>query len=302
MTRPVRLRRSELSTPGSSEKMITKAAASEADLVFLDLEDSVAPAAKAEARDLIVAGLTELDWGTRTRAVRINAADTEWCHEDLITVVTGAGAVVDVIIVPKVLGPRDVWFVETLLEQLEAKLGLEPGRIGLEVLIEEAEAVARVDEIAACSDRLEALIIGFGDLSASQGVRPVPGAEPYPGDIWHYSRNRMILAARANGLDAIDGPNADFRDLDGYRRDAERGAALGAVGKWAIHPSQIPIANEVFSPTGDEIEHARRVMAALAEAEAAGSGAASIEGVMIDAANARIARTTLDRAERAGLA
>lgn len=302
MTRPNRLRRSELSTPGSNQRMITKAAASEADLVFLDLEDSVAATAKATAREMIVAALNDLDWGAKSRAVRINGSDTSWCHEDLIAVVTGAGAALDVIIVPKVKGPRDVWFVDTMLDQLESKLGLEPGRIGLEVLIEETEAVARVDEIAACSPRLEALILGVGDLSASQGVRLVAGeSDPYPGDMWHYARNRLIVAARSNGLDAIDGPNADYRDLDGYRVEATWSATLGAVGKWAIHPSQIKVANEVFSPTAAEIGYAHQVMAALQEAEVAGSGAASIDGVMIDAANLRTAQAVLDRAARAGI-
>jgi citrate lyase subunit beta/citryl-CoA lyase len=300
----MRLRRSELSTPGSSDKMMTKAAASEADLVFLDLEDAVAPNAKVPARGAIVGALNQLDWGSKTRAVRINSVDTVWCHDDLIDVVTGAGAAIDVIIVPKVKAPRDVWFVDTLLDQLETKLGLEAGRIGLEVLIEETEALARVEEIAGCCSRLEALILGVGDLSASQGIRAghVGGsAEHYPGDMWHYARNRMIVAARANRLDAIDGPNANFRDLDGYRTDATWAATLGAVGKWAIHPSQIAIANEVFSPTADEIAQAERVIAAVREAEASGSGAASVDGLMIDAATARIFETVLDRAARAGL-
>lgn len=303
MTRPMRLRRSELSTPGSSDKMMAKAAASDADLVFLDLEDAVAPNAKVAARGAIVNALNDLDWGAKIRAVRINGLDTVWCHEDLIDVVTGAGAAIDVIIVPKVKAPRDVWFVDTLLSQLEAKLGLEPGRIGLEILIEEAEALARVEEIAGCSARLEALILGFGDLSASQGIRAGhvgSSAAHYPGDMWHYARNRTIVAARANGLDAIDGPNANFRDLDDYRTDATWAATLGAVGKWAIHPSQIAIANEVFSPTADEIAHAERVIAAVREAEASGAGAASVDGQMIDAATARIFETVIDRATRAG--
>jgi citrate lyase subunit beta/citryl-CoA lyase len=303
VTRPNRLRRSELSTPGSNERMIAKAAASEADLVFLDLEDSVAATAKATARGMVVAALNDLDWGTKSRAVRINGADTSWCHEDLITVVSGAGAVLDLVIVPKVRGPRDVWFVATMLDQLESKLGLDQGRIGLEILIEETEAVARVDEIASCSPRIEALILGVGDLSASQGVRLIAGkGDHYPGDMWHYARNRLIVAARSNGLDAIDGPNADFRDLDGYRVEARWSATLGAVGKWAIHPSQIAVANEVFSPTAAEIAYARQVTAALQEAGAAGAGAASIDGVMIDAANLRTAEAVLDRAARAGIA
>ena len=159
--------------------MMAKAAASDADLVFLDLEDAVAPNEKVAAREAIVAALNQLDWGSKTRAVRINGVDTVWCHDDLIEVVTGAGAVIDVIIVPKVKAPRDVWFVDTCSTQLEAKLGLEPGGIGLEVLIEETEALARVEEIAGCSPRLEALILGVGDLSASQGIRAGHiGADP----------------------------------------------------------------------------------------------------------------------------
>ena len=305
MTRPSRLRRSELSTPGTSEKMMAKAAASQADLVFLDLEDAVAPTEKAGARQPIVAALTGLDWGTKTRAVRINGTHTPWCHGDITSVVTGAGSVLDVVIVPKVKAPRDVWFVDTLLTQLEAELGLEPGRIGIEVLIEETEALARVEEIAGCSPRLEALILGVGDLSASQGIRSGhigASGQRYPGDMWHYARNRMIVAARAHGLDAVDGPFGNFRDPDGYRREAEWATTLGAVGKWAIHPSQVPIANEVFSPTEEEIERARATVEAVRRAEAEGAGAADLGGVMIDAATARIFEAVLERAQRAGLA
>jgi citrate lyase subunit beta/citryl-CoA lyase len=301
---PLRLRRSELSTPGTSEKMMTKAAASDADLVFLDLEDAVAPNQKAGARGGIVTALNSLDWGTKTRAVRINGVHTPWCHDDVIEVVTGAGANLDIVIIPKVKAPRDVWFVESMLAQLEDKLGLVPGGIGIEVLIEETEALARVDEIAASSPRLEALILGVGDLSASQGIRLGHigmSDERYPGDLWHYARNRMIVAARANGIDAIDGPYANFRNPDGYRRDAQWAATLGAVGKWAIHPSQVPIANEVFSPTAEEVEQARSVIAAVRDAEQGGEGAANLGGTMIDAATARIFQTTLDRAELIGL-
>ena len=305
MSRPFRLRRSELSTPGTSEKMMTKAAASEADLVFLDLEDAVAPSEKVGARRPIVEALTGLDWGGKTRAVRVNGVHSEWCHDDLIEVVSGAGRQLDVVIIPKVKAPRDVWFVDTLLSQLEAKLGLPVGRIGIEVLIEETEALARVEDIAASSDRLEALILGVGDLSASQGIRVGhigEAGDRYPGDMWHYARNRMIVAARANGLDAIDGPFANFRDPEAYRRDAGWAATLGAVGKWAIHPSQVPIANEVFAPTAREIEQARSVVDAVRRAEAGGEGAANLNGVMIDAATARIFETILTRAEQAGLA
>ena len=305
MTRPFRLRRSELSTPGTSEKMMAKAATSAADLVFLDLEDAVAPTEKESAREPIVNALTKLDWGTKTRAVRVNGTHTEWCHDDIVTVVTGAGAALDVVIIPKVKAPRDVWFVDTLLTQLERKLGLEAGRIGIEILIEETEALARVEEIAGCCERLEALILGVGDLSASQGIRTGhigEASDRYPGDMWHYARNRMIVAARANGLDAVDGPFANFRDPEGYRRDAGWAATLGAVGKWAIHPSQIEIANEVFAPTAHEIERAKAVIDAVRSAEASGEGAANLGGMMIDAATARIFETVLDRAKQAGLA
>ena len=301
----MRLRRSELATPGSSEKMITKAAASGADLVFLDLEDAVAPAQKAAARHNIVRGLNDLDWGTTVRAVRVNGAHTEWAHEDVITVVEGAGANIDVIILPKVKGPRDVWFFDTLLTQLEARLGLK-NRIGLEVLIEEAEALSAVDEIAASSDRLEALILGVGDLSASLGVRvghigqQVEGG--YPGDIWHYARCRMICAARANGLDPIDGPYANFRNPDGYRREANWASTLGCVGKWAIHPSQVEVANDVFAPTPDEVSLARTMVEAYRSAESGGEGAKGLGGMMIDAATARIFEVVLERARLTGRA
>jgi len=293
-----RLRRSELSTPGTSLKMMAKAAASTADLVFLDLEDSVAPAEKKAARAQVADALLSHDWGAKTRAVRINGVHTRWAYGDLAEVVTRAGSVLDVVIVPKVKAPRDVWFVETLLDQLEGDLGLDH-RIGIEVLIEETEALARVEDIAAASPRLEALILGVGDLSASQGIRTGhigEAADRYPGDMWHYARNRMIVAARANGLDAIDGPYANYRNPDGYRREAGWAATLGCVGKWAIHPSQLDIANEVFAPTAEEIERARQAVEAVRAAEEGGAGAATLGGTMIDAATARIFQVTLDRA------
>jgi citrate lyase subunit beta/citryl-CoA lyase len=304
MTRPSRLRRSELSTPGTSEKMIVKAAASSADLVFLDLEDAVASSEKEKARQPIIDALNELDWGAKTRAVRVNGTHTQWCADDVSTVLEGARAHLDVVIIPKVKAPRDVWFVDTLLTQLETKLRLPVGRIGIEVLIEEAEALSRVEEIALCCPRLEALILGVGDLSASQGMRLGQIGETddrYPGDVWHYARNRLIGAARAAGVDPIDGPYGAIRNPEGYRREAIWAATLGAVGKWAIHPSQIDIANEVFAPTAKEIEQARAVVAAVRDAEAAGAGAATYNGTMIDAATARIFEGVLDRARRAGL-
>ncbi len=295
----LRLRRSELSTPGSSEKMMIKAAASDADLVFLDLEDSVAPAEKPQARNLVVEALRGLDWGKKTRAVRVNAAETVYAYEDVITVVEGAGEYIDLLILPKIKAPRDIWFFETLLEQLEGKLGLGK-KIGLEVLIEEAEALACVEEIARCSPRLQALILGVGDLSASLGMKLGGiGAvdERYPGDVWQFARSRLVVAARAAGIDAIDGPYANFRNAEGYLREAARAAILGYVGKWAIHPSQIELANRVYSPTDEEIANAREMIEAYERAEAAGQGAASVGGVMIDAATARIFQVIIDRAD-----
>jgi citrate lyase subunit beta / citryl-CoA lyase len=236
------------------------------------------------------------------RAVRVNDAHTEWAHGDVITVVEGAGEHLDLLIIPKVKAPRDVWFFETLLDQLEKKLRLKR-RIGLEALIEEAEALSRVEEIAASSPRLEALILGFGDLSASQGMRlgiGADGADHYPGDIWHHARARMIVAARAHGIDAIDGPFANYKDPDGYRCEATWAAMLGAVGKWAIHPSQIEIANDVFAPTPREIETARRMYEAYRAAEQAGAGAAGAGGVLVDAAAARIFEGVLERAKLSG--
>ncbi|MEM7326833.1 MAG: CoA ester lyase [Actinomycetota bacterium] len=299
-----RVRRSELSTPGHSEKMIAKAAASEADMVFLDLEDAVAPSAKVGARKNIVAGLNELDWGDKIRSFRCNSVDTQWCHDDIAEVVTGAGANIDVIMVPKIKGPREVWFIDDLLTQLELKLGLEVGRIGIECLVEEVEALQTVDEIATCSPRLEALTLGVGDLSASQGMRlghigvtDGDGALKYPGDVWHYARHRMIVACRSAGIDAIDGPYANFASPTGYERSAATFSMIGGVGKWCIHPSQIEIANRVFAPTAAEIEEAQGVIQAVKDAEAQGLGAATYKGMMIDAATTRLFQITLDRAQ-----
>jgi len=298
----LRLRRSELSTPASSPKMIEKAMALPADLVFLDLEDAVAPAQKEAARKNAIAALNDLDWGTKVRAVRVNGADTRWAYDDVIQVVEGAGDKLDVIIVPKPKAARDIWFFDTLLSQIEIKKGLKK-RIGLEALIEESAALSRVEEIAASSTRLEALILGFGDLSASQGVRLGIASDPslrYPGDMWHFARVRMISACRANGLDAIDGPFGNFRDPEGYRREATWAATLGAVGKWAIHPGQIELANEVFAPTVAEIESARKMKAAYDAAIRDGAGAAGAGGMLIDAVVVRIFENVLERAKLSG--
>lgn len=298
----MRLRRSELSTPGSSEKMLAKAAVSDADLVFCDLEDSVAPAAKAEARGKVVHALTHHDWTPRTRAVRINSLDTAWAHRDILEIVEGAREALDMIIVPKVLAARDVWWVDRLLTQLETELGMTK-RIGIEVLIEEVEALIDVEAIAAASPRLEALIFGPGDYSASQGVRAsaVGGTDGYPGDIWHYARNKIVVAARAAKIDAVDGPFAAFGDPGGYRRQCELSEVLGFVGKWAIHPSQIALANEAYSPSADEVERARRLAKAYAEAEQQGLGAITVDGDMVDVASIRILRNTIAKADLIGM-
>jgi citrate lyase subunit beta / citryl-CoA lyase len=296
-----RARRSELATPASSERMCEKAARSGADLVFLDLEDACAPLAKEGARSTAVAALTGLDWGRTVRAVRINGLETPWCHGDVIDVVTGARHALDVLIVPKVRSARDVWWVDVLLTQLEAKLALER-RIALEVLIEDAEGLANVVEIARASERLEALIFGAGDLSASLHARVDGNFEPageYPGDFWHFARAQVVTAARIAGIDAIDSPHPAYRDLDGFRRSAVHASLLGFDGKWAIHPDQVPIANEVFSPTPQEVEEARATMEAYRKAEAEGVGAIGRDGRLVDAAHMRLAANVLHRASLA---
>ena len=300
--RPGRLRRCQLAVPGSSDKMMAKAAAMAVDHVFLDLEDAVAPGAKVAARGQIVSALNSLDFGASVRCVRINDLDTLYAYEDIITVVEGAGANLDTILVPKVRTACDVRFVDRLLSQIEGKLGLER-RIGIEVLIEEAEAIMRVDEIAAASDRLEAMVFGMGDYSASQGIDPraISGDSGYPGDIWHYARFKMIVAARANGIDAVDGPFVNFKDGDWFRTECVRAKQLGAVGKWAIHPSQVAIAQEVFSPSQEEVDRAYKAVAAYREAQAKGLGAIQVDGQMIDVATVRLVQGVIEKAELAGM-
>jgi citrate lyase subunit beta/citryl-CoA lyase len=278
--------------------MCEKAPTAGADLVFLDLEDACAPAVKEAARSIAVGALTGLDWGRTVRAVRINGIDTPWCHDDIIEVVAGARECVDVLIVPKARSARDVWWVDVLLGQLEAKLGLaEP--IGLEVLIEDAEGLANAREIARSSPRLEALIFGAGDLSASLHARVDGNFDPlveYPGDFWHFARAQVLTAARAGLVDAVDAPYPAYTDPAGYRRSASQASALGFDGKWAIHPSQVPIANEAFSPTPQEVAEAEAAMAAYREAEAGGVGAIGRDGRLVDAAHMRLAANTLHKA------
>ncbi len=299
----MRLRRSELSTPASNERMMEKAAASNADLVFLDLEDSVSPNEKVGARAKAIQALKTLDWGKKTRAVRINDLETEYAYQDIISIVEEAGEQLDIIIVPKVKAARDVWWVDVLLTQIEKRLK-RTRPIALEVLIEEVEAMIRAEEIARASSRLEALIFGPGDYSASQGIdaRYIGNdLDVYPGDLWHYARNKVIIAARAAGIAAVDGPYLDFKNADGYRRECTRANVLGMAGKWAIHPNQIDIANQVFSPSPEEVDRARRLDAAYREAQANGLGAVAFEGKMIDVAVVRNARNIIQQADLIGI-
>lgn len=299
----IRARRSELATPASNDWMFARSAASGADLVFLDLEDACAPAEREAARGKAAAALRDLDWGPTTRAIRMNGVDTRWAYGDVIEVVTTARESLDVIIVPKVRRARDVWWVDVLLTQLEETLGLEK-RIALEVLIEEVEGLQNVDEIALASPRLEAIIFGAGDFSASQGARVNTNFDPvadFPGDMWHYARARIVVAARAAGIDAVDAPFPNYRDPEAYRVACDRAAAMGYVGKWAIHPSQVEIANTAFAPTADEIAHAERVVAAYREAEATGRGASALDGMLVDAAHLRHSATIAQKADLLGL-
>lgn len=292
------LRRSELAVPASNDNMFEKGARCGADLVFLDLEDAVAPAFKQEARVKAIAALNDIDWGRTARAIRINGLDTRWCHDDVVDVVTKAGANLDTIIVPKARRARDVWWVDVLLTQLESKLGLSK-QIRLEVLIEEVEGLANAEAIAVASSRLDALIFGVGDFSLSQGARVdtnFMALGEYPGDIWAYARNKVIVAARIAGIDAVDAPYPDYRDLAGYERDARRASLLGYTGKWAIHPDQVPVANRVYAPTADEIARAEANVAAYRAAEAQGRGAVGVNGVLVDAAHVKQAQQTLARA------
>jgi citrate lyase subunit beta/citryl-CoA lyase len=252
----------------------------------------------------VIRALKSLDWGKKTRAIRMNNLETEYAYQDVIQVAEQAGEYLDLIIIPKVKAARDIFWVDTLLTQIEARLK-RTHRIALECLIEEVEALINVEEIAKSSKRLEAIIFGPGDFSASQGVRmgkTIGGTvTTYPGDIWHYARSKIVVAARAAGIDAVDGPYADFRNPDGYREEALRSSTMGFAGKWAIHPSQITIANEMFSPSLDEIRRARELEGAYAKAEAEGLGAVTFDGVMIDAASVRSIRNVIAKANLIGM-
>lgn len=296
-----RLQRSELAVPGSNPGFMEKAADGAADYVFLDLEDAVAPPDKEQARRNVIAALNDIDWAAKgkTVSVRINGLDTHYMYRDLVDVMEQAGEALHTIMVPKVGVPADLYCVETIIEQIEQAKGYT-NHVGTEALIETALGMGNVEAIASSHGgpgaRLEALHFGVADYAASNRARTVSigGLNPnYPGDQWHFAISRMVVACRAYGLRPIDGPFGDYSDADGYRDGARRAAALGCEGKWAIHPSQIELANEVFSPPDEEVTKARRIIEALRAAEAEGKGAASLDGKMIDAASERMAQTVL---------
>lgn len=295
--RKLRLQRSELAVPGSNPEMIKKAAEGAADYIFLDIEDAVAPPDKERARKNIIQALNEIDWRAKgkTISVRINGLDTHYMYRDVVDVMEQAGDRLDTILVPKVGVPADLYMVEAMVNQIETAKGFKT-RVGLEALIETALGMANVEAIAAYGGRLEAMHFGVADYAASCKARTVSigGLNPdYPGDQWHFPLSRMTVACRAFGLRPIDGPFGGIDDPEGYKAACRRGAALGMEGKWAIHPSQIELANEIYSPTAKEVERAERILVALKEAEAQGKGAASLDGKMIDAASEKMAKNLL---------
>lgn len=299
--RKQRLQRSELAVPASNPSMIDKAAEGPADYVFLDLEDAVAPPEKEQARKNAIQALNDIDWAAKgkTVSVRINGLDTHYMYRDVVDVMEKAGDRVHTLLVPKVGVPSDLYMVEAMVNQIEIGCGLST-QVGLEALIETALGMANVEAIAQFGGRLEALHFGVADYAASLRARTtnIGGLNPnYPGDQWHAALCRMIIACRAYGLRAIDGPFGDFADPEGYKDGARRAAALGCEGKWAIHPSQVAMANEIFSPPEAEVTRARRIIEELRKAEAAGKGAAALDGKMIDAASERMAMNVIAQAE-----
>jgi citrate lyase subunit beta / citryl-CoA lyase len=306
MNKIERLRRTELAVPGSSRKMVESAAASDADEVFLDLEDSVAPSMKEQTRAMIVAALKELDWSGKVMSVRINALETHLAYRDLIEVVEPAGQHIDTIMVPKVRTAEDVYFVDTMLTQIEEYVGISK-RIGIEAQIENGIGLVNVEEIAFASDRLETIVFGPGDFAASVGVPNLSiGAHKmdYPGHIWHYAMSRIIAAARAAGLQAMDGPFGSYANLEGVRASAQMARTIGFDGKWAVHPAQIDVIHDVFTPSEQLLQQADAFAKRYQKAtEEEGLGAVALDGEMIDAASLRMVNELFRRSkliERAG--
>ena len=300
MTRLRTSARTTLFVPGSRPDMIAKAAASQADAVCLDLEDSVAPAEKASGRGHVIRALRELDFGTRLRMVRVNALDTPFAYRDVVDVVEGAAGRVDALMVPKVASARDVWFVDTLLSQIEAHLGL-PMPVEVHAQIESAAGYVNLAAIASAAPRLRSLIFGPGDFAASMrmpstGIGEFDANDAlYPGHRFHAVMLGIVAAARNNGLQCVDGPYGQYKDAAGFDRSCRVARVMGFDGKQCIHPSQLAPVNEIFSPTPEEVAQAAAVVKAFDDAVAAGRGAATHEGKMIDAASVRMARTILDR-------
>ncbi|MDB5363390.1 MAG: mclA [Rhodospirillales bacterium] len=310
---PARLNRSELAVPGSSPQLFEKAAKSAADVIFLDLEDAVAPDDKPKARQNIIEALNDIDWGNKIMSVRINGLDTHFMYRDVVDVVEQAGKRLDLIMIPKVGTASDVYAVDMLVTQIEQAKGYTK-KIGLELIIETALGMQNVEAISAASKRNESLHFGVADYAASTRARTtnIGGANPaysvltdkddagnravHWGDMWHYAIARMVVAARANGLRPVDGPFGDFSDAEGYKAAAFRSAVLGCEGKWAIHPSQIAHANEVFTPSDAEVQKAHRILEAMAEAQREGRGAVALEGRLIDIASIRQAEVLVKKA------
>jgi malyl-CoA/(S)-citramalyl-CoA lyase len=311
-----RIHRSELAVPGSNPAMFEKAANSAADVVFLDVEDAVAPDDKAQARKNIIQGLNDIDWGRKSMMVRINGLDTHYMYRDVVDIVEACPRL-DMILIPKVGTAADVYAIDMMVTQIETAMG-RTKRIGFEVLIETALGMANVEAIAQSSKRLEAMSFGVADYAASTRARTtvIGGVNKDSGvltdrdadgnreyfwtDPWHAAQTRMMVACRAYGLRPIDGPFGDFSDPDGYVAAANRAAVLGYEGKWAIHPSQIALANQVYTPSEAEVTRARRIMQAMDEAAKAGKGAVSLDGRMIDIASIRMAEALLVKAEQIG--
>ncbi len=312
---PARLNRSELAVPGSRPELFEKAAKSAVDLLFLDLEDAVAPDDKEKARANIVQALNEIDFGKKTVSVRINGLDTHYMYRDVIDVIEQSGERLDLIMIPKVGTAADVYAVDMLVTQCESATKRKK-RIGFELIVETALGMANIDAIAAASKRNESLHFGVADYAASTRARTTNIGGPNPlysvltdkddggdravhwGDMWHYALARLVVAARAYGLRPIDGPFGDFSDPDGYKAQAYRAAVLGCEGKWAIHPGQIALANEVFSPSQAEVAKAKRILEAMEQAKREGKGAVALEGKLIDIASIRQAEVLVRKAEQ----
>ena len=310
-----RLNRSELAVPGSRPELFEKAAQGNADVIFLDLEDAVAPGDKAQARKNVIAAINDIDWGTKTLSVRINGLDTSYMYRDVIDVIEQTGDRLDLFMIPKVGTPSDVYAVDMLTTQCEDARG-RTKRIGFELIIETALGMSNVEAIAHASKRNESLHFGVADYAASTKARTtviggpnalygvltdIDGDKPreyHWGDMWHFAVSRMVVAARAAGLRPIDGPFGDFKDGDGFRAQANRAAALGCEGKWAIHPSQIDLANEVNSPSEKEVTQARRILEAMEQAQKDGQGAVSLDGRLIDIASIKQAEVMVKKAQQ----